>query len=49
MLFTDFNLRGTSQGRSETIDGDVNGGGTRSIDIETQAGAIRLLKLHPQA
>ncbi len=49
MLFTDFNLRGTSEGRSETIDGDVNGGGPRSIDIETQAGAIRLLKLHPQA
>lgn len=49
MLFTDFNLRGTSEGRSETIDGDINGGGPRSIDIETQAGAIRLLKLHPQA
>jgi Putative adhesin len=49
MLFTDFDLRGTSEGRSETIDGDINGGGSRSIDIETQAGAIRLLKLHPQA
>jgi hypothetical protein len=49
MLFTDFNLRGTSQEHSETIDGPVNGGGARSIDIETHAGAIRLLKLHPQA
>jgi hypothetical protein len=49
MLFTDFDLRGTSQGHSETIDGTINGGGQRSIDIETHAGAIRLLKLHPQA
>ncbi|HEY3674810.1 MAG TPA: DUF4097 family beta strand repeat-containing protein [Candidatus Tumulicola sp.] len=49
MLFTDFDLRGTSQGHSETIDGQINGGGPRSIDIESHAGAIRLLKLHPQA
>jgi hypothetical protein len=49
MLFSDFDLRGNSQGHSETIDGPVNGGGPRSIDIETRAGAIRLLKLHPQA
>ena len=49
MLFTDFDLRGTSHGHSETIDGMINGGGPRSIDIETRAGAIRLLKLHPQA
>jgi hypothetical protein len=48
-LFTDFDLRGTSQGGSETIDGSVNGGGSHGIDIETTAGAIRLLRLHPQA
>jgi hypothetical protein len=48
-LFTDFDLRGTSQGGSETIDGRVNGGGTHAIDIESAAGAIRLLRLHPQA
>ncbi len=48
-LFTDFDLRGTSQGSSETIDGSVNGGGAHGIDIETSAGAIRLLRLHPQA
>jgi hypothetical protein len=48
-LFTDFNLRGTSQGVSETIDGSVNGGGSHGIDIETSAGTIRLLRLHPQA
>lgn len=48
-LFTDFDLRGTSQGRAETIDGRVNGGGPHGIDIETSEGTIRLLRLHPQA
>ena len=48
-LFTDFALRGTSSGTSETIEGPVNGGAARGIDIETHAGAIRLLKLHPEA
>jgi hypothetical protein len=49
-LFSDFDLRGTSTGSTETIDTDVNGGGgAQSIDIETNAGAIRLLKLHPEA
>ncbi len=47
-LFTDFPLRGTSQGRSETIDGSVNDGDARRIDVETAAGSIRLLKLEPQ-
>ncbi len=47
-LFTDFPLRGTSQGQSETIDGSVNAGETRRIDVETSAGSIRLLKLQPQ-
>jgi hypothetical protein len=48
-LFTDFDLRGTSQGSAETIDAPVNGGGPRSIDISTGFGSIRLLRLHPQA
>ncbi len=48
-LFTDFDLRGTSQGTAETIDGRVNGGGSHAIDVETSAGTIRLLRLHPQA
>lgn len=47
-LFTEFDLRGTSQGRSETIDGEVNGGGPQRIDVETHAGAIRFLRLQPQ-
>ena len=47
-LFTDFSLRGTSQGQTETIDGSVNGGGARQIDVEAAAGSIRLLKLQPQ-
>lgn len=48
-LFTDFNLRGTSQGSAETIDGAVNGGGRQRIDIEVTRGSIRLLRLHAQA
>lgn len=47
-IFTDFNLRGTSQGGSETIDGNVNGGGPRGIDIVSDSGPVRLLQLHPQ-
>jgi hypothetical protein len=37
VLFTDFGLRGTSNGRSETIDGTVNGGSPQSIDVATSA------------
>jgi hypothetical protein len=48
-LFTDFGLQGSSSGSSETIDGSVNGGGPQHIDVETKAGAIRLLRLQPQA
>jgi Putative adhesin len=47
-LYTDFGLRGTSNGASETIDGNVNGGGGHGIDVETTSGTIRLLKLQPQ-
>jgi hypothetical protein len=48
-LFTDFNLRGTSNGNAETIDGDVNGGGDSAIDVRVERGSIRLLRLHAQA
>jgi hypothetical protein len=48
-LFTDFGLHGVSSGRSETIDGSVNGGDPRSIDVETGSGGIQLLRLQPQA
>jgi DUF4097 and DUF4098 domain-containing protein YvlB len=48
MLFTDFDLRGTSSGRAETIDGSVNGGTAQRIDVETSSGAIRLLRMQPQ-
>jgi hypothetical protein len=50
-LFTDFppqTLKGTSQGSNETLDGTINGGGPRSIDIEVHAGIIRVLQLKPQ-
>ena len=47
-LFTDFGLRGVSNGRSETIDGSVNGGGARRIDVEAASGGIQLLRLQPQ-
>lgn len=48
-LFDDFNLRGTSAGTSETIDGAVNGGGNQRIDVQVTRGSIRLLRLHAQA
>ena len=49
MLFTDFPLRGSAKGKGETIDGLVNGGANRGIDIEVKRGDIRLLSLHPEA
>jgi hypothetical protein len=48
-LFTDFGLTGTSQGSSETIDAPVNGGGAFGLDLESKRGAVRLLRLTPQA
>jgi hypothetical protein len=49
-LFSDFDLRGNAAGTAETIDTDVNGGGGgQGIDVESNGGAIRLLKLHPEA
>ena len=48
-IFTDFPLRGTSKGKSETIVGVLNGGASRAIDVEVGQGVIRLLQLKPQA
>jgi hypothetical protein len=47
-IFTDFGLRGVSNGSAETIDGSVNGGAAQGVDIENSDGAIRLLRLQPQ-
>jgi hypothetical protein len=47
-VFSDFNLRGTSSGNSETIDAVINGGGPRSVDVEVKTGSIRLMQLKPQ-
>jgi hypothetical protein len=49
VLFTDFPLRGTSHGYNETIDAPVNGGGPFGLDLESHRGAVRLLRLTPQA
>ena len=47
-VYSDFNLRGTSNGTSETIDTVINGGGPRSVDVEVKTGSIRLMQLKPQ-
>lgn len=47
-VFSDFPLKGSSQGESETIDSTINGGGPRSIDVEVKVGSIRLMQLKPQ-
>lgn len=47
-VFTDFPLRGSSHGTGETIDGPINGGAPREIDVEITRGEIRLLQLKPQ-
>ena len=48
-LFTDFGLTGSSQGSNETIDALVNGGSAYGLDLESQRGTVRLLRLTPQA
>jgi hypothetical protein len=48
-LFTDFDLRGTSQGSNETIDAPVNHGNAFGLDLESKRGTVRLLRLAPQA
>jgi hypothetical protein len=47
-IFTDFPLKGTSRGTSETIDGTINGGADRAVDVEIHAGIVRVLQLKPQ-
>lgn len=50
-IFTDFPpgpLKGTSHGTNETLEGDINGGGPRAIDVEVRDGIIRVLQLKPQ-
>lgn len=50
-IFTDFPpapLKGTSHGSNETLQGTINGGGPRSIDVEVHNGIIRVLQLKPQ-
>lgn len=50
VLFTDFaGLRGSSNGKAETIDAQVNGGGPHTLELESGAGQVRLLRLTPQA
>ncbi|HEY8312991.1 MAG TPA: hypothetical protein VIG51_02350 [Candidatus Baltobacteraceae bacterium] len=47
-IFTDFPLKGRSHGNNETIDGTINGGANRSIDINVHEGIVRVLQLKPQ-
>ncbi|HET9392925.1 MAG TPA: DUF4097 family beta strand repeat-containing protein [Candidatus Rubrimentiphilum sp.] len=47
-IFTDFPLKGTASGTSETIDSTINGGAKRAIDVEVRDGSIRVLQLKPQ-
>jgi hypothetical protein len=47
-IFTDFPLKGTARGSSEEIDGAINGGAKRGIDVFVHDGSIRLLQLKPQ-
>ncbi|HEY8298597.1 MAG TPA: hypothetical protein VIG32_11320 [Candidatus Baltobacteraceae bacterium] len=47
-IFTDFPLKGTSHGTNETIDGSINGGANRGVDIEIHSGVVRVLQLKPQ-
>lgn len=47
-VFTDFDLRGSASGQSETIVGHLGSGGNRSLVIRAKNGNVRLLKLVPQ-
>jgi hypothetical protein len=49
-LFSDFpGLTGKAAGKAETIDAAVNGGSSRTLDLRAVKGAVRLLRLTPQA
>lgn len=47
-IFTDFPLKGRAHGASEEIEGAINGGAKRAIDVLARDGSIRLLQLKPQ-
>lgn len=47
-IFTDFDLRGTSKGYSETINSAVGSNPKQGIDVEVGTGDIRVLQLKPQ-
>jgi len=47
-IFTDFNLRGSSNQSAETITGPIGRGGSRKVDVHVTNGSIRMLKLTPQ-
>lgn len=50
-IFTDFPpqpLKGKSHGSNETLEGTLNGGAQRAIDVEVHNGIIRVLQLKPQ-
>lgn len=47
-IFTDFDLRGTSKGLSETIDSAVGANPKQGIDVNVGTGDIRVLQLKPQ-
>jgi len=47
-IFTDFDLRGTSKGLSETIDSAVGVNPKQGIDVNVGTGDIRVLQLKPQ-
>ncbi len=47
-IFTDFDLRGTSKGLSETIDSAVGANPKQTIDVRVGTGDIRVLQLKPQ-
>ncbi len=48
VIFTDFGLRGTSNGSAQTIDGSVGSDSEQRVDVNTSSGAVRLLRLQPQ-
>jgi len=47
-IFTDFELRGSSNQAGETIVGSIGKGGQRRVNVRVTNGSIRLLKLTPQ-
>lgn len=47
-IFTDFDLRGTSKGLSETIDSAAGANPKQGIDVNVGTGDIRVLQLKPQ-